>query len=97
MDILGAKGAAKEAHQAVDDALDKVRDQIIPGVQDAARNIEDHGVYGLYALVADVANRLHGAECPVDITVELKATVRVTGKIGALRLTRMEYDAGIQK
>ena len=57
--------------------------QDIPAAASAVKDIEDHGVYGLSGLIADITNRLNGAELPVDLTI----TVRITGKVGALKLT----------
>lgn len=91
MDILGAKGAAEKVHEAVDSALDKVTQEAIPAAEQAGKSLEDHAVYGLYGLVADLANRLNGAECPVDISID--AHVRIHGKVGQLKLTVPEYDA----
>jgi precorrin-3B methylase len=89
--------AAQEAHKTVDDALKTVDEQTIPAAEQAARAIVDRAVYGAAGVVADLANRLGGAELPVDITVSATATVRVTGKIGALKLSNPESSADAQK
>lgn len=79
--------AAKELHEAVDGA--------IPAAKDALQSIEDRAAFSLAGLIADVSNRLHGAELPVDITVTASVTIHVSGKIGALKLSVPEYETGV--
>jgi hypothetical protein len=82
---IGKDAGATAAHE-----LRETVKEAIPAAEQAVKGVEDHEVYGLYGLVADFANRLNGAECPVDLT--LTATVRLTGKIGALKLSVPDYD-----
>lgn len=81
-------GIGKGAGLSATQELHKTVAEAIPAAQAAARDVEDHGIYGLAGIVADIANRLHGTECPVDLTI----TVRITGKVGALKLTTPEYS-----
>lgn len=74
--------AAAEIHQAVDDVATKVA----PALGEQVQAAEAQGVLGATGLIADVANRLQGAELPVDITI----TIRISGKIGALKLNNPE-------
>lgn len=79
--------AAKELHDAIDGA--------IPAAGEQLKRVEELAVYGLAGVIADIANRLHGAELPLDLTVTFSATVEVSGKIGQLKLTVPNYETGV--
>lgn len=100
MSILGgiAKdagvSAVKEAHEAIDGALATVDRETIPAAQAAAAAIVDRASVAFVACAADLANRLNGAEVPIDITATV--TLKISGKIGAVKLSAQEYDATVQ-
>lgn len=85
--------AAQELHRTADDALQTVDHETIPAAEAAAKAIVGESVNGIYGILVDVLNRLNGAELPIDITIAASATIRITGKIGALKLS-MPQDSG---
>lgn len=90
------QGAAEELHRTADDALSTIDNQTIPAATAAARAILEQAVYGLAGVLADLTNRLNGAELPVDIEVSLTLTGSVKGKIGALKLNLPVDDTTVQ-
>lgn len=84
MSILGGVGkdTVKEAGEIVDRA--------IPAAGEQVKQVEDHGIAGLSAVIVDFLNRINGANVPVDLT--LTATVRLTGKIGDVHITTPDYE-----
>ena len=84
------ESAAKEFRATASETLDRVAKEVVPGLETAAEGATDHATYALAGIVADIANRLNGSELPVDIEINVK--VSITGKIGALKISKPEYE-----
>jgi hypothetical protein len=86
--------AGKDAGATAAATIQKTVADAIPAAEAAAKDVEDHATYSIAGIVADIANRLNGAELPVDLTIEARATVRISGKIGGLKISTPDYGVG---
>jgi hypothetical protein len=88
MGLLGdaGKDAGSVAAKTIADEIDRA----IPEASEALKSGVDHIAYSAAGIVADIANRVNGAECPIDITVAASVTANLTikGKIGALVINK---------
>lgn len=80
--------AAKQIHQALDEA--------VPALGKQAQEVEQSAVFGLTGLIAQIRDIINGAECPVNLTLTVTAKFELSGKIGQLKLTVPEWEAGVK-